>query len=252
MAHGSPWSRRSLTGARDLAVGSVACVQTHGARAHGPPHRHRLVTDGGCRPDGTVGTWPVHDRARLTAAFRRAVLALFVRLELFDEHQAAGIRTWPHSGFHVHTAVWVPEDDRAFATRLARYCARNPVALQRLTYDRTTKAVTYRSDTSDGPTAGTETVDPTRVPGPGRNAHPPTRGTSRGDWPSGEVGGAVTAPCLSALVLAARGGSTNAAGNLEPDARMRTNVYRTVYKKGPCCIRMSLYRVASQQVTPSG
>ena len=21
---------------------------------------------------------------------------------------------WPHSGFHVHTAVWVPEDDPVF------------------------------------------------------------------------------------------------------------------------------------------
>ncbi|WP_396224510.1 hypothetical protein, partial [Gemmatimonas sp.] len=41
-----------------------------------------------------------------------------------------------------------------------RYCARNPVALERLTYDRTAKAVTYRSDKSEGPTAGTETVDP--------------------------------------------------------------------------------------------
>jgi hypothetical protein len=30
----------------------------------------------------------------------------------------------------------VSEDDRAFATRLARYGARNPVALERLTYDR--------------------------------------------------------------------------------------------------------------------
>jgi len=67
---------------------------------------------------------------------------------------------WPHPGFHVHTAVWVPEDDRAFATRLAQYCAHNPVALERLTYDRAAKAVTYRSDQSDGPTAGTETVDP--------------------------------------------------------------------------------------------
>ena len=56
--------------------------------------------------------------------------------------------------------MWVPEDDRAFATRLARDCARNPVALERLTYDRAAKAVTYRSDKSEGPTAGTETVDP--------------------------------------------------------------------------------------------
>jgi len=102
----------------------------------------------------------VHDTARLTEAFRRAVLRLFVRLALFDHDQATGMLTWPHSGFHVHTAVWVSEDDRAFATRLARYRAQNPVALERLTYDRTTKAVTDRSDKSDGPTAGTETVDP--------------------------------------------------------------------------------------------
>jgi Putative transposase len=52
------------------------------------------------------------------------------------------------------------QDDRAFAKRLARYCARNPVALERLTYDRAAKAVTYRSDKSEGPTAGTETADP--------------------------------------------------------------------------------------------
>ena len=31
--------------------------------------------------------------------------------------------------------------------------------MERLTYDRATKAVTYRSDKSEGPTAGTETVD---------------------------------------------------------------------------------------------
>lgn len=151
---------RTLTGERQLAVGIVACLQTHGSRANWHPHLHLLVTDGGFRPDGTFVMWPVQDTARLTEAFRRAVLRLFVRLELFDEEQAAGMLTWPHSGFHVHAAVWVPEDDRAFATRLARYCARNPVALERLTYDRAAKAVTYRSDKSEGPTAGTETVDP--------------------------------------------------------------------------------------------
>ena len=36
--------------------------------------------------------------------------------------------------------MWVAEDDRAFASRLARYCARNPVALERLTYDRAARA----------------------------------------------------------------------------------------------------------------
>ena len=66
-----------------------------------------------------------------------------------------------HSSVH---AVWIPEDDRAFGTRLARYCARNPVALERLTYDRTATTVTYRSDRSEGPTAGTETADPLACP----------------------------------------------------------------------------------------
>ena len=97
---------RTRAGERDLAVGIVAYRQTHGSRANGHPHRHLLVTDGGCRPDGTFVSWPAHDTARLTEAFRRAVLRLFVRLELFDEDQAAGMLTWPHSGFHVHTAVW--------------------------------------------------------------------------------------------------------------------------------------------------
>ena len=47
-----------------------------------------------------------------------------------------------------------------FAKRLARYCARNPVALERLQYDGPAAPAQYRSDKRDGPTAGTETVDP--------------------------------------------------------------------------------------------
>src|SRR5674476_50909 len=79
---------RTLTGERDLAVGIVACLQTHGSRANWHPHLHLLVTEGGFRPDGTFVSWPAHDTARLTEAFRRAVLRLFVRLDLFDEDQA--------------------------------------------------------------------------------------------------------------------------------------------------------------------
>jgi hypothetical protein len=95
-----------------------------------------VVTDGGFRPDGTFVRWPGwpgHDTALLTEAFRRAVLRLFVRRGLFDPDQAEGMLQWPHSGFHVPAGVGVPAGDRAFALRLARYCARHPVALERLT-----------------------------------------------------------------------------------------------------------------------
>ena len=69
------------------------------------------------------------------------VLRLFVRRGFFDEDQAEGMLQWPHSGFHVHTGVGVSAADRPFALRLARYCARNPMA-------------------PDGPTAGTAALDP--------------------------------------------------------------------------------------------
>ena len=84
---------------------------------------------------------------------------------------------WPHSGFHAHDSVWVAEDDRPFALRLARYRARNPVALEQLAYEAASARVTYRSDKTEGPTAGSEArrrwaellrrifeVDPLRCP----------------------------------------------------------------------------------------
>ena len=66
-------------------------------------------------------------------------------------------------------------DDRAFALRLARSGARHPVARERMRYDPAIAQVTSRSDTADGPTAGTATVDPleflarlvTPIPDPG-------------------------------------------------------------------------------------
>jgi hypothetical protein len=91
---------RTLIGERDLVVGIVACLQPHGSLANWHPHLNLLVTGGGFRPDGTFVSWPAHDSGRLTEAFRRAMLRLFVRLKLFDENQAAGMLTWPHSGFH--------------------------------------------------------------------------------------------------------------------------------------------------------
>ena len=54
-------------------------------------------------------------------------------------------------GLYRRYGVWVPEDDRAFTVRLARYCARNPVALGWLAYRLDTGAVTYQSDEASGP-----------------------------------------------------------------------------------------------------
>ena len=82
---------RTLTGVRKLAVGIVACVQTHGSPANWHPLLQRLpVADGGLRPDATFVPWSVHDTARSTEAFRRAVLRLFVRLALLSRIRPPG------------------------------------------------------------------------------------------------------------------------------------------------------------------
>ncbi len=150
---------RATLGERDLSVGIVSSIQTHGSLANWHPHLHMLVTDGGFRPDGTFVRLPLHDVAILTEAFRRAVLKLFVKRELMDVETAQGMLAWPHSGFHVHDGVCVAADERDFAVRLARYCARNPVALGRMEYSQEDSTVTYHSDKPTGPTAGSETVD---------------------------------------------------------------------------------------------
>ena len=87
------------------------------------------------------------------------MLELFVKRELLEVETAHGMLAWPHSGFHVHDAVWVAADDRGVAVRLARYCARTPVALGRTEYQGKDSAVTYHSDKPTGPTTGSETVD---------------------------------------------------------------------------------------------
>ena len=104
---------------KDLSVGIVSSIQTHGSLANWQPHLHLLVTDGAFRPDGTFVHLPLHDVAILTEVFRRAVLKLFVKRELLDIEMAQGMLAWPHSGFHVHDGVWVAADDRDFTVRLA-------------------------------------------------------------------------------------------------------------------------------------
>jgi Transposase zinc-binding domain/Putative transposase len=96
---------RTLTREPTLAVGVVACIQTHGSRANWHPHLHMLVTDGGFRADGTFVPWPAHDPVALTEAFRRAVLRLFVRRGIFEVEDARAMLAWPHAGFHVHDGV---------------------------------------------------------------------------------------------------------------------------------------------------
>jgi hypothetical protein len=150
----------STLGEDDVVPGAISSIQTHGTLANWHPHLHVLVTDGAFRPGGTFVPLGAHSIEILTEAFRRAMLRAFVRHGLFTEEVAASMLAWPHSGFHLHNEVRLQGDDRRGVLQLARYSARAPIALARITYDADQQQVLVTSDKSDGPTAGTHAFDP--------------------------------------------------------------------------------------------
>jgi hypothetical protein len=146
-------------GERAAVPGVVASIQTFGTLLNWHPHLHFLVTDGAYREDGTFVPLFFHDPAVLTETFRRGILAAFVKEGLFTHEIADSMLTWPHSGFHVHHHVRIEADDQEGRAQLARYAARAPVALSRMTYDAQEGVVRIVSDKTDGPTAGTHSFE---------------------------------------------------------------------------------------------
>jgi len=51
--------------------------------------------------------------------------------------------SWPHSGFHAHLGPIISGDEREQLKQTARYGARAPLALSRLSYNREKQAITY-------------------------------------------------------------------------------------------------------------
>jgi hypothetical protein len=78
----------------------------------------------------------------------------------FTSDTADSMLAWPHSGFHVHHHVRIEAEDVKGRSHLARYAARAPVALSRITYDAEEGVVRIVSDKPAGPTAGTHTFEP--------------------------------------------------------------------------------------------
>ncbi len=110
--------------------GAIACVQTFGSLAHLHPHLPVLVTDGAFRRDGSFVVLPPPDPAVREELWRRQVLAWFGRQGWLDEDGAAGMLSWPHSGFGAYLGPSIEE--REGVLRVARYSARAPVAESRL------------------------------------------------------------------------------------------------------------------------
>jgi len=139
------------------------------------PHRHVVLT-----VPKRLRPYFLYDRTLLGELSRVAARTVtsFIRATVGEKGLSVGIvssiqthgslANWhPHlhllvtdGGFRPDgTFVHLPLHDVATLTELARYCARNPIALGRMEYDEQQSAVTYHSDKPSGPTAGSETTD---------------------------------------------------------------------------------------------
>ncbi len=130
----------------------IVCVQTFGTVAHWHPHLHVLMSDGAFRRDGSFVPLPEPDATVLEGLWRRSVLAVFVRQGWLEEDAAAGMLAWPHSGFGAYLGPRI--EDGASLLRVARYCARAPVAESRLRHDAARAEVEPVADRTEGPYAG--------------------------------------------------------------------------------------------------
>ena len=73
------------------------------------------------------------DAEALARTVQLRVLRWFARRGLLDPSTAADMRTWRATGgFSVDASVRIEREDRAGLERLVRYCARGPLALERL------------------------------------------------------------------------------------------------------------------------
>ena len=125
---------------RDAQLGAISFPQRFGGSLNPHYHYHVLALDGVISGDVEHGV-QFHEATSLEGPDAKAlartvqlrVLRWFSRRGLLDRSAAADMRTWQGTGgFSVDASVRIEAHDRAGLERLVRYCARGPLALERL------------------------------------------------------------------------------------------------------------------------
>ncbi len=125
---------------RDAQLGAISFPQRFGSSLNPHYHYHVLGLDGVVSGDSERGVQfheaiglEAQDAQALARTVQLRVLRWFARRGLLDPSTAADMRTWQGSGgFSVDGSVRIEGEDRAGLERLVRYCARGPLALERL------------------------------------------------------------------------------------------------------------------------
>jgi len=135
---------------RDVQLGAISFPQRFGGSLNPHYHYHVLALDGVISGDvrgvrfHEATALEARDAEALARTVQHRVLRWFVPRELLGPSAAADMRTWRGTGGcfassmlsvfdgSVDGSVRIEGEDRAGIERLARYCARGPLALERL------------------------------------------------------------------------------------------------------------------------
>ena len=133
----------------DGVPGMVMAIHTFGEYLDFHPHLHALVADGLFTRDGMFHVMPEVTLKPLEELFRARVITFLVGKGLLPPARAQMLRSWVHSGFHVHRSRRVMQDEREDLDRLAQYIVRNPFSIDKMRVNQAGDAITYRSEMNE-------------------------------------------------------------------------------------------------------
>jgi hypothetical protein len=141
--------------------GVVMATHTFGEYLDFHPHLHALATDGLFGEGDTFHLLPARSLKPLEAIFRAKVLRMLVDEGRLPPERADMLRKWKHSGFHVYHSDPIAPEDKAELERVAQYIIRNSFSVEKMTVNKTTGMVLYRSKISAKTNRNFEVFEPT-------------------------------------------------------------------------------------------
>ena len=148
---------REVLAEADLLPGMIAIPQSFGNSINHHAHIHSISMEGVFTPEGT---FPLNlmlllvaspalirkiDTHYLTTLFMHHTFQMLLEEKKITRDTIRLILSWHHSGFSVDASIRFHGEDRETAEQIARYIAKGPLALERLSYDRENARVSYRT-----------------------------------------------------------------------------------------------------------
>jgi hypothetical protein len=135
----------NLVSMKSIQTGVILAYQTAGTYFRWNSHFHSIVMEGGFDSEGNFIYLPIANTVKMTEAFRRRVIQLFVEKKLITGGFARSLLSWQHSGFSIDNSVKIPKDDKKTIEALAQYIARCPISLENIEYRPATKEVIVKA-----------------------------------------------------------------------------------------------------------